>query len=822
MARVLPVLLALLTSAPCTDAAASGLRKEFWDTNGPVNVAVVSGATLYVGGGFTHVGPVTGSAVQLDVSTGTVVTGFPELDGSVYTAVSDGTGGWYIGGNFTKVGGQFHVGLAHVLADNTVSSWSPHARTGNDGGIVYALAVSGSTVYVAGSFTSIGWYARNNIASVDGVTGDLTAWIPDANSYVRTLVLSDTTVYVGGAFTTIGGQTRNRIAALSTVTGSATAWNPNGGSDVSAMVLSDATLYVGGSFTSIGGANRSYIAELSPITGLARPWNPIANGPVTALAVSGSRVYAGGIFTSIGLHPRNRIAALDPGTGEATAWDPNASGGGSSAVTALAVSGTTIYAGGNFSTIGGEVRSNLAALDATTGHATGWDPYTNGRVELLVPLGLTVLAGGGFGTVGGLARNNLAAFDMTTGQATSWDPNADNVVYALLSSGTKVYAGGEFANIGGQPRNRIAALDVTSGLATNWNPDANAAVNAFAVSGPTLYVGGSFTSIGGQPRNRLAALDAMTGLAGAWDPDADAGVKAIAMSGSTIYAAGAFTSVGGQARTYVAALDSAGQATTWDAHAPVDNSYGLPRDVSALAVSGSTVFAGGRFAEMGGQARAAVAALDATTGLATDWNAWAYWYYPGLGNYPIVTSLAVSGSTVYLGGIFESVGGQRCRRLAALDAVSGNALSWDAIAGDSVSALVVSGATVYAGTAGRFGGLGSYSEYRYRLAALSSTASVTLDVPAPPDGPGALRTRAHPNPFGDVTTVQFALPEASDVTVRLFDVNGREVATIMDREHRTAGPQQVTLHAGRLPAGLYLYRVQTTHGQAEGKVVLMR
>ena len=42
--------------------------------------------------------------------------------------------------------------------------------------------------------------------------------------------------------------------------------------------------------------------------------------------MSGSTVYAGGGFTSIGGQARNSIAALDATTGAATAWDPNASG----------------------------------------------------------------------------------------------------------------------------------------------------------------------------------------------------------------------------------------------------------------------------------------------------------------------------------------------------------------------------------------------------------------------------------------------------------------------------------------------------------------
>jgi hypothetical protein len=43
-------------------------------------------------------------------------------------------------------------------------------------------------------------------------------------------------------------------------------------------------------------------------------------------------------------------------------------------VIALAVSGSTVYAGGNFTSIGGQGRGGIAALDPTTGLATAWNP----------------------------------------------------------------------------------------------------------------------------------------------------------------------------------------------------------------------------------------------------------------------------------------------------------------------------------------------------------------------------------------------------------------------------------------------------------------
>ena len=633
-------------------ALAQTVNPALWVTNGRVLAIVPEGNTIYIGGAFSWVGPATGGGVPLSAATGELVQPFPEVLGTVYATTPDGAGGWYIGGRFSAVGGVPRSNLAHILADGSVAPWAPSV---ND--LVLALAVSGSTVYIGGYFTSVGGQTRNYIAALDATTGAATAWDPSAGSrwpcFVTALAVSGSTVYVGGWFTTIGGQTRNRIAALDATTGAATAWNPNANSYLNVLAVSGNVVYVGGAFDSIGGRARNHIAALDATTGIATAWKPDANGIVSDLAVSGSVVYAGGSFGTIGAQARNYIAALDATTGAPTDWDPNPS----ASVRCLAVSGSTVYVGGDFGSIGGQARNYIAALDATTGTATAWNPNASGPVNVLAVSGSTVYAGGSFTGIGGQTRNCIAALDATTGAATAWNPNANGSngsVGDLAVSGGTLYAGGAFWSIGGQARSYIAALDTTTGSATAWNPNASGPVSVLAVSGGTVYVGGQFTSIGGQARNNIAALDAATGTATAWNPNANGLVTALAVSGNTVYAGGQFTRIGGQARNNVAALDAmTGTATAWDPNA--GSSYSVY--VMVLAVSGSTVYAGGWFTSIGGQARNYVAALDATTGTASTWN-------PNVNDW--VYALAVSGSTVYAGGDFTGIGGEPRSCLAAI------------------------------------------------------------------------------------------------------------------------------------------------------------
>ena len=544
------------------------------------------------------------------------------------------------------IGGEFTQigGLARNNIAHVLSDGTVDpAWDANADSSVFALAVSGTTVYAGGYFTSIGGQTRNRIAALDGSTGNVTAWNPNANNIVKTLVVSGTTVYAGGNFSSVGGQTRQSIAALDAATGNATAWNPNPNWYVSCLAVSGTTVYAGGWFSNIGGQTRNGIAALDAATGNATAWNPNASRWVEALAVSGTTIYAGGDFTNIGGQARNYIAALDAATGNATAWNPNAS----YPVFALAVSGSTVYAGGQFSSIGGQARNYIAALDAATGNATAWNPKANDRIEVLAVSGTTVYAGGRFSSIDGQTRNRIAALDRATGGLAAWDPNPDGDVNALAVSGSTVYAGGGFSSVGGQTRNRIAALDVSTGNATAWNPNADNDVNALAVSGSTAYAGGTFSSIGGQTRNRIAALDAATGNATAWDPNASGRIYVLAASGSTVYAGGAFHSIGGQSREALAALDAAtGNATAWDPD-PSDDPPFSPY-VHALAVSGTTVYVGGEFRIIGGQTRYSLAALDAATGNATAWNPYIW---------VDVYALAVSGPWVYAGGNFTEVGG---------------------------------------------------------------------------------------------------------------------------------------------------------------------
>src|SRR5207247_1471470 len=134
-------------------------------------------------------------------------------------------------------------------------------------------------------------------------------------------------------------------------------------------------------------------------------------------------------------------------------------------------------------------------IDVTTGNITPWTPNVVGAafpsVNALALSGNTIYIGGRFTSVGGQPRSNLAAIDITTGAAVAtWHPSADNGVKNLAVSGTTIYAGGWFTKISGQPRNHLAAFDASTGAVTPWNPNVTAIGQYYAPQVNTLVISG--------------------------------------------------------------------------------------------------------------------------------------------------------------------------------------------------------------------------------------------------------------------------------------------------------------------------------------------
>lgn len=79
----------------------------------------------------------------------------------------------------------------------------------------------------------------------------------------------------------------------------------------------------------------------------------------------------------------------------------------------------------------------------------------------------------------------------------------------------------------------------------------------------------------------------------------------------------------------------------------------------------------------------------------------------------------------------------------------------------------------------------------------------------------------YPNPFNPMTTIRFALPKRSHVTLRVYDVKGRVVTTLVDREME-AGVHREHFDAGGLSSGVYFYRIETNGFVQSRKLVVLK
>lgn len=81
---------------------------------------------IYLSGGVQAVGMHTAPFVELDLANASRLASLPVPNGEVHAMVSDGAGGWFLGGDFTAVGSVPRNYLAHLLADGTVDpEWNP-------------------------------------------------------------------------------------------------------------------------------------------------------------------------------------------------------------------------------------------------------------------------------------------------------------------------------------------------------------------------------------------------------------------------------------------------------------------------------------------------------------------------------------------------------------------------------------------------------------------------------------------------------------------------------------------------------------------------
>lgn len=78
-----------------------------------------------------------------------------------------------------------------------------------------------------------------------------------------------------------------------------------------------------------------------------------------------------------------------------------------------------------------------------------------------------------------------------------------------------------------------------------------------------------------------------------------------------------------------------------------------------------------------------------------------------------------------------------------------------------------------------------------------------------------------PNPFNPITTIKYSLPEKSNIELSIFDITGR-VISVLDKGVKEKGIYEVKFDAGRLPSGIYFYRLKSESIIITKKLVVIK
>ncbi len=689
------------------DGAGNGSIK-----NGAYAIAV-NGSDVYVGGDFDsinnhgkliHHGAVAKWDGKNWSALGNLNIGNYGLNGYIVRTIAVDGVDVYVGGKFDDLysnGVIIADGVGLIKWDGTHWMTMGGAATPN---IVNAIAIDSGNIYVGGGFVNAGNIPEaDKIARWDGghwsALGSNGAGDGAINNVVNAIAISGTDIYVGGSFT----DAANIAEADYVAKWDGTNWSALGGdglgngpidSYVKTIVADEMDIYVGGTFSNAGGIpSADYIAKWDGANWSALGSNGAGNGSLSlpsevySIAANGEMVYIGGGFWDVNNHGTVLPSVDNFARWDGVNWSGFGNGDGSlqDEVYAVTVIGTNVYVGGCFDDVNNNSRfDHLVKWDGLSWSILwpDWNPPPtyNGCVLALATDGTNLYAGGNFDY--DIAKWDGSEWFYLTDANTGLGLPLDTYVRSIAIHGSDVYVGGAFSDAGGIPEaDCIAKWDGTywSALGGDGNgngplqPDAygnGPSVETVAVSGNNVYVGGWFANV----RNGLTVLNAADYVAkwdganwsalgsnGAGNGALNDFVAAIASDGmGTIYVGGLFTNAGGIPQAdYIAAWNG----TTWSALGNNGAGNGSLQNmewtgwsvVNAIVADGRNVYVGGKFNNINNQGSVVNAADYIARWDGINWTALSNNGIGGGSLNSIVNTLALSGSNLYVGGLFYDV-----------------------------------------------------------------------------------------------------------------------------------------------------------------------
>lgn len=428
-------------------------------------------------------------------------------------------------------------------------------------GTVYAITLNGNDIYVGGTFHSIGNISANNIAKYNRTTNTWSSLGGGLNNSVSAIVVVGNDVYVGGRFTNAVNADNSNVPVTCIVKWSTASntWIPLGTSgvntngvngDVSALAVSGSNVYIGGQFSiarnsgsntvsanSIARWNGSSWAALGTGTGATGNGVGGAGSPIVyALAVNGSDLFVGGSFVRAYTSGNSSVSAngVAKWNTQTNSWA--ALGGGQTsngngvngAVYALALNGSDLYVGGDFTSAYNNTNSVINAGHLAKWNGSSWSVLGNsanaggngldGQVNALAVVAGSVYAGGEFsaaynGASGGIGVNGVSANRIARWNGSSWAAlgtgngstgnGTDSEITAITANGADLYVGGDFTAAFNSGSSKVTAETIVRWNGSSWVAFSSASggtplslVSAASQSGGELSPDGLATAYG--------------------------------------------------------------------------------------------------------------------------------------------------------------------------------------------------------------------------------------------------------------------------------------------------------------------------------------
>ena len=561
--------------------------------NASINSLELDGNNLYIGGNFTNIGKYIGNAFLLNTSNNQVQEFIDKINGIVWTAIPDGNGGWYIGGDFNSVG-NCNVGkLAHILANGRVNC-NFDLKIDDT---VFALYKYGNVLFIGGAFETILDRNLKYLAAINLNNRRILEsfkFAPD--DYVFTLALNTTTnvLYVGGQFTNIiniNNNASSNIPFINAINVSNTILEASGQASSPSNFISfthqlndlvwkilitpDLNMYVAGYFD-------GYLKKMNFDGTFDNSTNFNSNlnldYTVTSLAYNNDRnnpiLYIGGRFKNVNGNLRPYLAAIHAYRGTLisgfNATSIIADDNNVDSVLDLLLINNRLYVAGSFDN---NEPKFLRLVSATSGQLINDSNISNlkigDRVNVLATDGNKILIGGRFNTYNVSWKNYLSRINLQNRSIdNSFNFQTDKPVDKIVidKQNNRLYLAGPFLYINNTPRTFFGAIDLsTNTILNNFNYTFSTTtgdfINDIEIDNQgNIYIAGFFEKINNSSAYKYLAKITSNGIidstfSNLFSPNGPVFDIEYDEFNNRLYVVGNFTKVGSIDRKYVYSID---------------------------------------------------------------------------------------------------------------------------------------------------------------------------------------------------------------------------------------------------------------------------